>query len=747
MNLTHYHMNKVLFIILFVPISLITKSQNLDWSWTIVSEGSGEAYATNICIDSDKNVFVLGLFEGELILVTDTFISAVGDDIFLAKFDSSGHYHWSTTINSSHFKDRGDLTVDSQGNVYVTFSFSNSITINDITLNSDKIKEGFYAKYNSSGELLWIKKIHSGRTLSDVKMKSDGNNNIYIGGNFTQSITIGEFSVSTLGDEYTQMMFYSKLDSSGNCLWLKRALMTPGWDAFGFSDMDVDHLGNGYISGTLMTTSDFGDGVILESPGEVPFIVKYDTSGKCLWGYIAASTLDQSGFFQGFGETFDICATDSGKLYITGMYVGGIIFNNDTLWTFYEKMEEIFLAELDTTGNYVQSVSFGSLGDGGDFGLGIGFGGTGEGYMLGLYGDTLIMNQDTLIAIEDTTSTCVSSNVFISSLDENLNPMWAKSAGLQGDRQFGEIVLGFSNDIFLAGYKTTVVSKKGESVIQKKVFVGMKGSGITTTIPLFLWSDFKPPLYTANISCAGGSDGVINFFVNEGTYPPYNYWFIGPSEDTIASGVTENNVFPYEFIDSLSQGIYEFTIKDSQGNLTSRIVYLVEPLPILTSSISGPTTVIESTTEMYTVDPSEGSYFGWNVTGGSIIEGQGTDSITVHWGTVGSGMISVIENDQYGCTGDTVTLAVTIGATGVADVSSSAFEIYPNPFTDGLIIRLPLGYKDFEVHITDITGKVIFFKEYSSEPRVKISTNTFKPGIYFIKVIGPVTHQQLIVKQ
>jgi len=62
-------MKKVSFIILLVSILLVTKSQNLDWSWTIVSEGSGEAYATNICIDSDKNVFVLGLFEGELILL------------------------------------------------------------------------------------------------------------------------------------------------------------------------------------------------------------------------------------------------------------------------------------------------------------------------------------------------------------------------------------------------------------------------------------------------------------------------------------------------------------------------------------------------------------------------------------------------------------------------------------------------------------------------------------------------------
>jgi len=740
-------MKKVSFIILLVSILLVTKSQNLDWSWTIVSEGSGEAYATNICIDSDKNVFVLGLFEGELILATDTFTSAVGDDIFLAKFDSSGHYHWATTINSSHFKDRGDLTVDSQGNVYITFSFSNSITINDITLNSDKIKEGFYAKYNSSGKLLWVKKIHSGRTLTDVKLKSDRNNNIYIGGNFTQSVTIGEVSVSTLGDEYTQMMFYSKLDSAGNCLWLKRALMTPGWDAFGFKDMDVGPQGNGYVSGTLMTTSDFGDGVILECPGEVPFIVKYDSSGKCLWGFTAASTLDKSGFFQGFGETFDICATDSGKLYITGMYVGGIIFDDDTLWTFYEKMEEIFLAELDTTGNYLQSVSFGSLGDGGDFGLGIEFGGTGEGYLLGLYGDTLIMNQDTLIAIEDTTSTCVSSNVFISSLDENLNPIWAKSAGLQGDRQFGEIVLGFSNDIFLAGYKTTVVSKKGVSAIQKKIFVGMKGSGITPSIPLFSWSELKPPLYIANITCPGGSDGVITYYINEGTYPPYNYWLIRLSEDTIASGVTGNNVCPYEYIDSLSQGIYEFKIQDSQGNILSRFVSVIEPPPIITGSISGPLDVLESSTDLYTVNPPSGFYFEWNVNGGTIIEGQGTDSVTIQWGAVGSGIISVLKIDQSGCTGDTATLEVSIGSTDITDASTQVLQIYPNPFYDELIINLPNSFKYYEVKITDITGRVQFLKHYSIEPRIKIPTNTLKQGIYILKLTGSEIHQQLIIKQ
>ncbi len=52
------------------------------------------------------------------------------------------------------------------------------------------------------------------------------------------------------------------------------------------------------------------------------------------------------------------------------------------------------------------------------------------------------------------------------------------------------------------------------------------------------------------------------------------------------------------------------------------------------------------------------STYDWFIDGGTIVSGNGTDTIIVDWGGVGTGTIKVVETSKWGCIGDTTSISV-----------------------------------------------------------------------------------------
>lgn len=97
-------------------------------------------------------------------------------------------------------------------------------------------------------------------------------------------------------------------------------------------------------------------------------------------------------------------------------------------------------------------------------------------------------------------------------------------------------------------------------------------------------------------------------------------------------------------------------------------------------SITGAISVSSSASgEVYSVPNTSGSTYVWTVpTGATITSGQGTNSITVTFGTH-SGDVSVTETETGGCKNDPATLYVTVGTTtSIAEVSATEGKMYYN---------------------------------------------------------------------
>src|SRR5688572_21248064 len=113
----------------------------------------------------------------------------------------------------------------------------------------------------------------------------DAPGNVYMAGTFDQWVDFDpgpdSAKLTSVGDVDA---FVSKLDSSGNLVWVIQ-LGGPGADRAEY--VNVDALGNIYVTGSFTGTADFdpgpGTASLSAAAGTDAFVAKYDGAGNYVW--------------------------------------------------------------------------------------------------------------------------------------------------------------------------------------------------------------------------------------------------------------------------------------------------------------------------------------------------------------------------------------------------------------------------------------------------------------------------------
>src|SRR5690606_10525348 len=66
------------------------------WLWAKRDGGSGPDMAESIAIDDSSNVYITGSFNGSTQFGADVLAGTGDTDVFVAKYNKSGQYKWST---------------------------------------------------------------------------------------------------------------------------------------------------------------------------------------------------------------------------------------------------------------------------------------------------------------------------------------------------------------------------------------------------------------------------------------------------------------------------------------------------------------------------------------------------------------------------------------------------------------------------------------------------------------------------
>ena len=197
------------------------------------------AIATDIAIDSSGNIYLTGIDSSNL---NDW-------DLFVAKYDSAGNWKWTRQVGTAS-EDVGDsIIADSNGDIYVAGSVGDSLDGNVHYGSADLI----LMKYDSDGNKLWTKQLGSDGYDHAYGLTMDDNGNIYITGTTDGNID-GNTEFCNGGmpipgpDGFRECLdtFVVKYDSEGDWKWTQQ-IGTSSHDA-GYG-ITTDSSGNVYLTG------------------------------------------------------------------------------------------------------------------------------------------------------------------------------------------------------------------------------------------------------------------------------------------------------------------------------------------------------------------------------------------------------------------------------------------------------------------------------------------------------------------
>ncbi|MEM1391763.1 MAG: SBBP repeat-containing protein [Cyanobacteria bacterium P01_H01_bin.150] len=197
-------------------ISKINSSGDLVWTENF--DSTSLSLGRDIVSDAAGNSYVIGNFVDDVTLGSQTFLSSGETDIFLTKLDSDGNIEWSQSFGNTLSDFGNGIGLDQAGNIYITGDFEDSITFGDTTLNSNGENDVFITKLDNSGDILWAQNLGGTSVDFGNNITVDEKDNIYISGNFDDTVTFGDTTFTKNDGFNLDNSFIVKLDTDGNIL-------------------------------------------------------------------------------------------------------------------------------------------------------------------------------------------------------------------------------------------------------------------------------------------------------------------------------------------------------------------------------------------------------------------------------------------------------------------------------------------------------------------------------------------------
>ncbi|PSR54076.1 hypothetical protein AHMF7605_11365 [Adhaeribacter arboris] len=332
-------------------VFLIKYDTNGLLKWAKQFGGTSIVEGEDLFADASGNLFITGNFKGTTSFGSYTLTSPNDRSLFVAKLDANGNVLWAKQSFSSAGDVKGrNLTVDLSGNTYVTGSFFESATFGSTSIQATKDEQVFINKYNSQGDLVWVKMAGGLGTCLTHGLTTDTNGNLYLTGQFWHTAVFGS-TILYKNDPITSPgeIFLAKYDAAGNALWAKQA---GGAGSDVASGITVDNNGNSYIIGFFTGTAQFGSATITGSVGKNICIAKFSTTGGLIW------IKKHQGSGDAIGISIDLDA--SGNVVTTGYFKGSLSLENATLIA--QGGFDTYFAKYDISGNITGAIQAGGSG-------------------------------------------------------------------------------------------------------------------------------------------------------------------------------------------------------------------------------------------------------------------------------------------------------------------------------------------------------------------------------------------------
>jgi hypothetical protein len=263
--------------------------------WNTFLGGTGFDSARSVVADESGNLVVIGFSGTPFGTGVATWGRPLqrhsGDfDVFVAKLDPSGQLNWSTFIGSSAGDFAGGVTLDANGNIFLS-GLSGASWGSPVRPYSGT-GAGFVAQLNTSGELVWNSFLGGAGQdqILDIKLGTLGN--IFVSG--TSGLGWGSPERPHSGAETDA--FAAKLDPTGAIVWNTFLGDVSGYMPSAF--IGLDDVNNIYVGGS--SAASWGSPVRPYSGNLDTYLAKLDSSsGALVWNTFLGGGDDQGDWWSG----------------------------------------------------------------------------------------------------------------------------------------------------------------------------------------------------------------------------------------------------------------------------------------------------------------------------------------------------------------------------------------------------------------------------------------------------------------
>ncbi|HXB13778.1 MAG TPA: gliding motility-associated C-terminal domain-containing protein [Bacteroidia bacterium] len=342
-----------------VYVAKYDKAGNVLWAKQSISPtnlSGGNAYS--IGVDLFGNIYVAGEFGDTISFGSYTLMNPFPGfgGIFIVKYDANGNTLWAKQAVVANKLSHGaalSLAVDGLGNICMTGLFQDSISFGAYTLHTTPPWDAFLVKYDANGNVLWAKQsvlVNANSQSIGYSVATDASNNIYITGQFSDTVTFGPYSLVYQQNNGGEV-FLVKYDANGNVIWARQS-SAPGSSSAGQpTSIAIDGSGNSYITGSFISSLAFDTTILNNVSSYGSFLVKYNSAGNVLW---ANQIYEQDGnAWLGYSVATDTLAT-GGCYYLSAGSSSPpyrVKFGNKTFSLATTYQSATVLIKVDSSGN------------------------------------------------------------------------------------------------------------------------------------------------------------------------------------------------------------------------------------------------------------------------------------------------------------------------------------------------------------------------------------------------------------
>ena len=359
---------------LWLGVPSLLMSQQLQWVRQIGGTGYNDTKRT--VVDSEGNIYMIGSFQGTVDVdpsaATQTLSSSSDRDIFVAKYNAEGglvfvnQIEVRTTGNNETYAE--DITLDANGNVFISASFIGDVSLGTITLSSAPAENGgnsrdiLFARYNADGGLSFAYRLGGPGFNYGYALATTNDNKILLLGRFQKEVDFDP----TAGQEVRQGSFNStdifiaRYNPDGS---LDEVATLGGNNFQTANSLAVDSENNIIIAGSYQNRIALNPGSSIEDFLNVGtnngFVAKYDQNFNLQ--FAAPFLLPQNRVSEPLEITTFVQTDQADNVLVTGRFTDQVSISAQVLNAAGNGID-IFLAKYQPNGNLVFARQYGGMG-------------------------------------------------------------------------------------------------------------------------------------------------------------------------------------------------------------------------------------------------------------------------------------------------------------------------------------------------------------------------------------------------